>query len=561
MNRWLVFVGACAVSVCCVMAVASAGTSATQGEHVRAISILGQASGLVRSGETSVKCGVPLVAYGLRHQREAVPGLLEALQILDIRPSLQTSVVIGSFRIHFDTTGPNTPALLDPSLTFRMNGTARAFVDSVAVSAAYANHLEIDSLLYAPPPTDGTNGGGPEFDIYVMELGRTYGYVAPDSNTLPEGGRSSSFMVIDNDFIFLSDSVNRGMPALHVTMAHEYHHAIQIGSYGFWTTEVYFHELTSTWLEDVAYPSVNDYLQYVWSSEGQFANPGEPFTSNSLIMYSRAVWAHFIAKRFGPDAMRHCWEEARAVRPLSAIDNALRYSSNSDFAAAFAEWTLWNYFTGGRSDSAQYYAEGALYRLVTQVPCTYSGTVRAVQDSVAPLASSYRQVLGAAKPLTLITANVDVQSALSGSTVSEGYTYWLSPSATDGGFRSTGAGVYVKLDAANPSHWWSWDVVNGIVGVPRFDEATPFPNPYIADGSSVVYIPSTSLRTNLSIYTSSMVLVYQAELQSTLRMGKRVFSWDGRTNDNTAAQTGVYIYVLSLEDRTVTGKIALVRKR
>jgi hypothetical protein len=560
MMRGLLFV---AVTACVLSAGSRAGTpvpAEAEGTQVRALCFLAQASGVKSSGGDPVKCGVPLIAHGLRHRLDGGAEILGALRTLFERPSLQTSVLAGSFRIHFDTTGPNLPAMLNPAHTVGRQGTFREFVDSVAASSAYVYHIEIDSLGYQPPPGDGTNGGGPEMDIYIMDLGDQYGYVAPDSNALPDGGRSSSFMVIDNDFIFLRDTLNRGVPAMHVTLAHEFHHMIQIGAYGLWSTEVYYHEITSVWLEDVVYPSVKDYLQYVWSSYGQFADPSEPFTSNSDIMYSRGVWAHFIAKRFGADQIRHSWEQIRSVRPLQAIDNALRIYSNSSFATAFAEWTLWNYFTGGRSDSVQYYPEGALYRLIAELPSDYSGARRVIPDSLAPLASSYHQVLGASKPLTLITANIDFPSALGGVAAQEGYSYILSPTSLDNGFRATAAGVFVRLDAVNPSHWWSWDVVNGIVGVQRFDEQTPFPNPFIADGTSVVYIPSTSLSGNLSVYSASMSLIYQAEVQSALRLQKRVFSWNGRTNSNVLAHTGVYIYVLSLEDRTVSGKIALVRK-
>ena len=56
-------------------------------------------------------------------------------------------------------------------------------------------------------------------------------------------------------------------------------------------------------MEDVVFPAVKDYLQYTSSSEGHFANPGVPFNSDDFIMYSRAIWAHFVAKRFGRDAM------------------------------------------------------------------------------------------------------------------------------------------------------------------------------------------------------------------------------------------------------------------
>jgi hypothetical protein len=248
------------------------------------------------------------------------------------------------------------------------------------------------------------------------------------------------------------------------------------------------------------------------------------------------------------------------VRPTVAIDNALRAQHNSTLATAFADWTLWNYFTGTRSDSSQYYPEGALYRSVTQQPCTYANAPRSVPDSLPPLSARYLQVYGASQPLTFIAANVDVGSAFAGSTARESFAFLLSPNAADNSYRSTAAGVYIKLENANSSHWWSWDVVNGVVGNQPVDEETPFPNPFLVDGQSQMYVPSLALEGTLSVYTSSMRRVYQGDQTSVMRLGRRVFSWNGKTDNGETAATGIYLYVLSLSDHTVTGKIAVVRK-
>jgi len=73
------------------------------------------------------------------------------------------------------------------------------------------------------------------------------------SGTQPE--RYSSNIDINNDFIG-SSFFTKGIQALRVTAAHEFHHAIQFG-YGWWgSDERYAYELTSTWMEDVVYTDV-----------------------------------------------------------------------------------------------------------------------------------------------------------------------------------------------------------------------------------------------------------------------------------------------------------------
>lgn len=539
--------------------------TATGGTRSRseAIAVLSAAATLTPADGLPVKCCLPLVSYGREHWSD--PSIHDAVQELIGRPALQRSILSGHFRIHYDTAGTNAPAMLDGTHQFALPGTFNQFADSVAASAEYVYRLEVDMLGYASPPQDDTSGGGPEYDIYIVDLSAAgypgvYGYTAPDDSLVIDGGRSTTFMVIDNQFLFLRNIGERGIPAMHVTVAHEFHHAIQIGGYAWWVNEKYMYELTSVWMETVVYPSVKDYIQYVQSTGGQFASPGTPFFDNGMIMYSRGIWGIYVAKRFDVMAMRRIWERVRTARPLGAIDAALRQFYNSNFVSSFAEWELWNYFTGPRSDTVSYYPLGQLYPLITTSAVVYSGGSRSVPGAVAPLAAQYVDVSGGIQPLSLVAANIDFGDAVAGSTSPEAYTFDLSPTQPDATYRGTLAGVYVKLSSANSSHWWNWDVVNGIVGTHPVDETLPFPNPFLADGFSRVYIPTAELQGTLSIYSNSMALVFQAAETSVPRLGRRAFSWDGMTNDNVQAASGVYVYVLSLANRTVTGKIALLRK-
>ncbi len=505
------------------------------------------------------KCGLRAISHALSSRQSLNADARVALKTLLTRPSLQTSALRGNFRIHFDTSGTNAPAMLDASHN-RIEGTWAEYVDSVAAIARYVATYEVDTLGYQAPPSDGALGGGPEYDIYIMDLGFEYGETSPDDDLIAEGGRSSTFVTIDNDFIFVSPPANRGMPALRVTLAHEYHHAIQIGSYGYWPSEVYFHEITSVWLEDVVYTEVNDYYNYLFAGWGQFAHPEVTFIANDNIMYSRGIWGQYIAKRFGRDAMRHTWEDIRSMRPLLAIDDALRTFYSSSFRLAFGEWTLWNYYTGRRSNAAAYYPEGANFPEIVETAVDFTPPSRTVPGAIEPLSGGYYQVIESQDTLTLALANIDYASALAATLPPQSFTYLLNIEPLDASYYSTGAGIYFKLQAANASNWWTWTVVNGVVGVPGNPEGVPFPNPFRSDGTSSVYIPSSAVNGTLSIFTSNMDLVYSRFQASTVYFGKRVFSWNGMTSDNTPANSGVYIFALRLDDRTLTGKIVLVRK-
>ncbi len=272
------------------------------------------------------KCGFAAISYAIRNRDRLSPEVRTALTIVLQRPTNQKSILVGAMRVHYDTTGDNAPAMLD-SLDQKIPGTADQYADSVAAIANYCATFETQMLGYLPIPSDGDAGGGPEHDIYVTNLG-DYGFTTPDSALLTkpnggDGGTWTSFTTIDNSFQFVNPPVNKGMPGLRVTLAHELHHSIQIGNYGYWSDDIFFYEITSVWMEDVVFPAVKDYLQYTSSSEGHFANPGVPFNSDDFIMYSRAIWAHFVAKRFGRDAMLQTWRKISLAPPLQAIDLAL----------------------------------------------------------------------------------------------------------------------------------------------------------------------------------------------------------------------------------------------
>jgi hypothetical protein len=515
-----------------------------------------------------VKCGFPIINYALRQVTPAgQPALAQQAGVAAIlaRPEMQVSVQIGGFRVHYDTAGTNTPSFLDAAGA-KIPGTARAFVDSIFSIAAYALAYETSTLHYPGPPADGTLGGGPECDIYVMELGNMYGYTTPDV-AIPAGGRTTSSMTIDNDFQFVRPEKNRGLPGLRVTIAHELHHVIQIGDYGYWDEDAFFYEITSTWMEDVVYPEVNDYYNYLSATWGHFRNPETPFTSSELIMYSRAIWGHFVSKRLGIDVMRETWENIRLARPQTAIDQTLR-AHGMDFAGAFAEWSLWNYFTGSRANPGKYYIDAAEYPLVLQSPVEFTGTSRDVPGSLRSLGTHYTQVQHGQDTMTVMMSNVDVAGTLLPSLPLLPYTLRLRTARVDDSYKLTPIGIYSKLDVTDMGLWSTWYVVRDsarpYIDPSSFSSERPFPSPFRPARTPCVYLPVEELeqqRGALYIFSASADIVREfPNASSTEHLGRQMFTWDGHLADGNIAPTGVYVFVIELPGRRVTGKIPLVRE-
>jgi hypothetical protein len=520
--------------------------------------------------EEPIKCGFPFLAAA-RHQMSSLsPDLQSVVRSLSFRPALQTSILRRGYRIHFDTLGTDAPALLD-SQGQRIAGTSFAFAESSASALAYVEAIEIGQLGYPALVQDGTEGGGPELDIYILELGSSYGATNADVD-LPAGGRSSSYITIDNDFAFVRPTANRGIPALKVTLAHEFHHVVQIGSYGLWPDDVYFYEITSTWLEDVVYTDVNDYYNYLRSDYSQLKTPTVAFTSNEMIEYSRAIWGHFIAKAYGAAMMRRSWDHVRNSRPLEAIDAALR-EGGSSFALAYAEWARWNYYTGSRADTVKFYPEGMNYPEVVQAARDFVPPLTTLAASVDPAGTRYHLVMvprstGGADTLTIAVVNCDRAGAQVLSPVPQSYTCDLRTDRPDPAFKETGAGLYASFSAGNLPLWSVWFFVGGRssqpFGIGSLKEGTPFPNPWLADGRSTVSIPidgSTPVLGNLQVYDAAMNLVFVSGDHLSTGASRQVFTWNGVTLDGHVASTGVYVYLLSLSNgRTITGKLAILRR-
>ena len=396
----------------------------TENQRIKSYRILGGIDSQGVKGSEPDKCGLHVIAATMQHRRELSPGQRTALSILQTRPSLDTSIVAGKFRIHFDTTGVNTPALLDSNYA-RIPGTAFAYADSVAAIAAYVYNYETSILGFPSPPSDGDLGGGPEYDIYIENLGDgSYGLTTPDIDGV-DGGTSSTFIEIHNDFSFVTPSQNKGLPAMRVTIAHEFQHAIQIRNFGFWLSDVWFHEITSTWMEDVVFHGINDYLNYLYANESQFQTPDLPLNTNDFIYYSRCIWCKYMTKRFGGATMLHIWETAHSMKPLAAIDHTLQTQYNSSLSAAFAEWTLWNYFTGPRADTTKYYSESSLFPIITETYYALNVPSQQVSESLPCLSGTYFGFISGTDTVTVALANVNT-SCPTGSATSSPFTLTVS---------------------------------------------------------------------------------------------------------------------------------------
>lgn len=330
-------------------------------------------------------CGTPAFVWIAGYRDQLSPDAQNALSlVMPQRPTYTTTEQTynspsGHFKLHYVTT--TTDAVYQPTVVDSAG--IPLYVKFIAAIADSVWTKEVDSLGYYAPPSDllfPGNGGDGRYDIYLKYMQEGYlGYSQPEYFAPPDYFGTTSYIVFRNDYSLYGGDYNI-YP--RVTSAHEFFHAIQFGydaeEYEYVPSDPvdpfrpYWMELSATWMEDQIYPSLNDYLSYLpffynypWISLKAFSSdPSNP--SRYYHAYAACVWAFFLTKRFGPATVRDIWTMCADVQGdnvLPATDDVLSLKGSS-LDEGFREFSIWNYFTGSRSDTVNYYAEGYLYPLV-----------------------------------------------------------------------------------------------------------------------------------------------------------------------------------------------------
>lgn len=535
-----------------------------------------------QSAAGPLSCGTPLMTRatsGLDEFGEEYR--LEAAKILQARPTLETSTLSpsGHFRVHYSLNGFDA---VDP--TDEDGNDLPDFIDLAAAALDSAWRLQIDLLGYREPPSDEGAGGGTEYDVYVVELGTSgkYGFVRAEQST----PRPFSFMQIDNNYtdanVFgrVSNCFGVrgtiGTTALNVTTAHEFFHAVQFAYYhgndGIW-----WEEASATWMEEVAYPEADDYLQYLCDF---LLTNNRSLDSGSLSdrrIYGSSIFSHFLDQRYGRDTVRKVWEEhgRRANSLMENFDRILRRITPGGLDEAINEFGVWNYFTGLRYRDG-FYEDGDKYPTIPVETVNLVGDV-AVKDSgrVDHLASAYVVF----RP-QLRTGGVTIATELERSR----WRRRLALVSADG--------VEVKeLDNSTPIKLLDWDLYDevilvisntDIVGIgytysvsahyktDMTDQPLPltfslgqnFPNPFRPGDHIETRIPyelrTASFATKLVIFTPDGELVRTFDLQ---QRSPRTYTvvWDGRNEAGRLVNSGLYYYVLKANGNERSGTLAVVR--
>ncbi len=299
-----------------------------------------------------VLCGFPIIAnIKANRHRISEPYLSKISKYIDSRPGGVPNTYItpdSIFMIHYTLDESSNDRIPNTDLD---GNSVPDYIDTLAMILSHVYKKEVDTMGYKKFKEDTT--AGPYFDVYIKKLTGEYGYTSWDEDNCT---KCTPYIVVSNDY---NDGgyYTSGIDALKVTLAHEFFHALQI-NYRWDYNYIYWYEISSVWMEDIVYDSVNDYLSYV---DDYYNNTNEPLNKNfGISMYGKAIWAMYFTENYkNIDIVKECWEnyEIPGKDPIDVFDEVL----DNGFGYNYLNFAIWNVFTGAFSDTVNYFSEGNLF--------------------------------------------------------------------------------------------------------------------------------------------------------------------------------------------------------
>jgi hypothetical protein len=499
------------------------------------------------------KCGLFLVNFVKQNISLFTPEQQQLLKNLSGRPSLPKSIVSpsGKFRIHYDTTAAEIPKYIS-SLSIEEN------LSQIALAIDSAHNFEVNYLGYPSPPSDNGMGGDNLYDIYVVNLGGgLYGYTELEGDL--GGQKYTSFMVIDNDYAGYYSS---GIKGAKVTLAHEFHHGIQMGNYILRFEDTFFYEITSTAMEEFVFDDVNDYYAYIPS---YFLSPQKAFAENDG--YNLAIWNVYLKENFGFDLIKKQWELMPNDRAMNVINTSLSLKGSS-FKHELNQFGVWTYYTKHRAIPGKYFEEAAVYPLVRPLSTiAFTSPDEVVSINSKATANNFIRFTNQTNnndTMFVLITNGDVQGALSNINQTDSFAYYLYD-YPESGANKIDSIYYSKFTTTNPYLWSVSEITDTVINVePQPKTDFPFPMPFSYKKYSEdqpINIPISSDNSDnvgLYVFSTAMELIFSNDDMPRDNQNKNLVKWKVKDNQGRKLASGVYIYVVKSGDDVQKGKLVIL---
>jgi len=499
-------------------------------------------------------------------------------KLSDFRPKTQTFVVSKKdiFKIHYDTLGNNAVDLTDKN----KNGVPD-YIDSVAFYADYIYNVMINEMGYKTPFPEEFGGGSPHYDIYILDIGNGlrgeayYGETRAEYELFPRKifPRYTSYIIIDNNYspndrTINDDGTNKSYPTYHthgilgmkITLAHEFHHAIQF-IYGDPNSNMYsIHEMVSVFMENRLFHESTDYLQYVRALFKDFTK--YPFgDGNANIGYSYGIYFHFINQFFGETTIKRLWELIEnGLFEFQALDSALK-EKNSSIKKSWLEFISWIYHTGNRTiDGYSFYQA----RLFPDFKFVYTNEISAdnnIQLKSQVLPFEIRPIRIILKTNSLFNTPDTLDFILSNTEINRVFQQFITLSDIDLYYPSNSPkakalcnGYYFVNSNADFQ-----DTAFCRKGYKTIAINDAYPSPFNKNIQTKIYLPTPKeipFNTNVSvqIFNTEMEQIFSTETTVMVHNSNRVVVLE---LDSDKFSSGIYFYKIKSNDYLKIGKFVV----
>lgn len=302
--------------------------------------------------------------------RENAASLLETINVLtDVNIQNYENYISpsGKFRLNFTRTGNDAVPATDS------NG--NGIPDYIELAAAYADsgyRYMVQTLGYVDPVLPGI-----PYEIRFRQI-NAYGFT--------QSAGLTSFIVVHRNFAGFppnDDPDGNQLGALKVTIAHELKHAIQYATTR-WQGEsgtVNWIEMDATMMEEVVFPTVNDYINYLNVCSVNVCSIIRNPNRSTPGSYYHATWMLYYSYRFGPEFWVDVWDILRLKVLTERMTGAMRTvltRYGSSFHEEFTRNHLWHTMSGPDAISGYGFSDAHLFptarKTEVQNPDTHSMT-------------------------------------------------------------------------------------------------------------------------------------------------------------------------------------------
>lgn len=267
------------------------------------------------------------------------------------RPTLTNEQIACStnFCFHYTTSGSDAVSVADTN--------SNGIPDYVEQMASIFENVRTQYQIrnYTMPPSDGSEGGSAKYDVYISDIGTNlYGSVSPE-NLIGNNPQSPNITEVDayTSFMKMNKNYSWATPitpdnTIKVTAAHEFFHAVQLGTTSSNTN--FISEATATWSEDEIYPRIDDNFQYlssIFSTPDIALNLNRNYDSSLTSLtgtpyeqhwYGAWIFFRYLSEKTNPDIIRQIYNNTITYFEIPAIDNVLISNYGSNFSTIFKNY-------------------------------------------------------------------------------------------------------------------------------------------------------------------------------------------------------------------------------